>query len=115
MGWWWARDGLVLGSVGSGLFVDASPRQAVLHRDVQLTPAAGAAARRCAGLINLFNTVPKRREGVIAPRFEGTIEFLAHSRIDKLMTLRCERLAELETTFPTVHWMVLGLLGAPFG
>lgn len=45
------------------------------------------------------------------PRFEAATEFLAMMYLEKLQLTRSERLAVLQTTFPTVHWLALSLLG----
>ena len=39
------------------------------------------------------------------PRFEAATEFLAMMYLEKLQLTRSERLAVLQTTFPTVHWL----------
>ena len=45
------------------------------------------------------------------PRFRESTEFLAQMYLEKLQLVRSERLAVLQTTFPSVHWLALSLLG----
>jgi len=73
----------------------------------------GAANSELDGLTRLLHQAPQLDKGhdFDSPRFYGTTEFFAQIFVKDLQIARSNRLATLQTTFPAVHWMVLGLLG----
>lgn len=75
----------------------------------------GAANSELDGITRLLHHAPRLPEGVderaSSPRFHDTTHFLAQMYVEKLQGARSTRLAVLQTTFPTVHWFALALLG----
>lgn len=51
-------------------------------------------------------------EDVIEPRFFDGIQFNAQINTKELSLIRADRLALLQTTFPSIHWLSMALLGA---
>jgi len=75
----------------------------------------GAANSELDGLTRLLHhseQLPADYDRGRQPRFVGTTEFVTQMYIEKLQFSRSSRLAVLETTFPTVHWLALVLLGS---
>lgn len=75
----------------------------------------GAANSELDGITRLLHHAPRLPAGVdersCTPRFHDTTHFLAQMYVEKLQLSRSTRLSVLQTTFPTVHWFALGLLG----
>jgi hypothetical protein len=53
-----------------------------------------------------------RLETAIEPRFTDAVAFNLQLNAKELMMVRSSRLALLQTSFPTIHWVCMGLLGA---